>query len=167
MKLSKLKQIIKEEIEKVLAEAPQPQIAEPVTKEGFLHRKLPVETFEWLKSWYDNGERWYLSDAELKLLNQYSETFLVSDPDVEALLSHYDFFNCSSWKATLMNTICAHIRLDKPTKAQIMRLAEAIRKYNGGQRPKLVNGINHHYVPDTGLMGRSPVPWVQTTGSGT
>ena len=29
MKLSKLKQIIKEEIEKVLAEAPQPQVAEP------------------------------------------------------------------------------------------------------------------------------------------
>jgi putative DNA primase/helicase len=120
-----------------------------------------------VKSWYDNGERWYLSDAELKLLNQYSETFLVSDPDVEALLSNYDFYNCPGWKATSMNTICAHIRLEKPTKAQTMRLAEAIRKYNGGQRPKLVNGINHHYVPDTGLMGRSPVPWVQTTGSGT
>jgi putative DNA primase/helicase len=119
------------------------------------------------KAWYDSGERWYLDDAELALLNQYSETFLVSDPDVEALLSNYDFFNCSNWKAESMNTICAHIRLEKPTKAQTMRLAEAIRKYNGGQRPKPVNGINHHYVPDNSLIRAFPVALDKSTTSGT
>lgn len=120
-----------------------------------------------MKSWYEKGERWYLDNAELASLNQYSETFLVSDPDVEALLSYYDFFNCTNWKAESMNTICAHIRLEKPTKAQTMRLAEAIRKYNGGQRPKPVKGINHHYVPYTGLNGQSPVARVLSTTSGT
>ena len=120
-----------------------------------------------VKSWYDQGERWYLDNSELASLNQYSETFLVSDPDVEALLSNYDFFNCSKWKAESMNTICAYIRLEKPTKAQTMRLAEAIRKYNGGQRPKLVKGIKQHYVPETGLQGQSPVARVQSTASGT
>ena len=120
-----------------------------------------------VKSWYDQGERWYLDNAELASLNQYSETFLVSDPDVEALLSHYDFFNCSSWKAEPMRTICTHIRIEKPTRAQTMRLAEAIRKYNGGKKPKIVDGFNHHYVPDTGLKGQSPVAIVGGTASGT
>lgn len=31
----------------------QPQVAEPVTKEGFKHIKLPNETFQWLREWYD------------------------------------------------------------------------------------------------------------------
>jgi predicted P-loop ATPase len=108
-----------------------------------------------VKTWYDSGEGWFLNDAELVSLNQYSETFLVSDPDVEALLSHYDFFRCSGWIAESMNKICANIGIEKSTKSQQMRLAEAIRKYNGGQRPKPVNGISHHYVPDTGLKGQS------------
>jgi predicted P-loop ATPase len=120
-----------------------------------------------VKSWYESGERWFLNATELVSLNQYSETFLVSDPDVEVLLSHYDFFNCTSWKAEPMNTICAYIRIEKPTKSQQMRLAEAIRKFNGGQNPKIVNGLKHHYVPDMGLKGRSPVAFVGETASGT
>lgn len=32
----------------------QPQVAEPVTKEGFKHIKLPSETYKWLKEWYDH-----------------------------------------------------------------------------------------------------------------
>jgi predicted P-loop ATPase len=120
-----------------------------------------------VKSWYDAGERWFLNDMELVSLNLYSETFLVSDPDVEALLSRYDFFNCTNWKAETMNSICVNLSIVKPTKPQQMKLAEAIRKYNGGKKPYPVNGINHHYVPDMSLKGLSPVAIVGSTASGT
>ena len=40
------------------------------------------------KTWYDKGEVWYLSNAEVLVLSQYSDTFMISDPDVEALLNH-------------------------------------------------------------------------------
>ena len=30
----------------------QPQLVPPVTKEGFLHIKLPTDTYKWLKDWY-------------------------------------------------------------------------------------------------------------------
>ena len=106
-----------------------------------------------VKSWYDAGERWYLSPAEKASLNEYSETFLVSDPDVEALLDTYSFFGCTEWTSKTMHNICAEVKIEKPTKAQTMRLAEAIRKYNGGQRPRMSNGLKYHYVPDTSFRG--------------
>jgi putative DNA primase/helicase len=105
-----------------------------------------------VKSWYDAGERWYLDDAELKLLNQYSETFLVSDPDVETLLNQYQFIGCNKWSKQTMAQICAALGIEKPTRAQTMRLAEAIRKYNGNQRPTESNGVKYHYVPDRGVV---------------
>lgn len=109
-----------------------------------------------VKSWYDVGDRWYLSAAELALLNEYSETFLVSDPDVEALLDTYSFFGCTEWTSQTMQAICAEIRIEKPTRAQTMRLAEAIRKYNGWKRPRMSNGLKYHYVPDTSFRGLNP-----------
>lgn len=109
-----------------------------------------------VKSWYDAGERWYLSSAELASLNHYSETFLVSDPDVEALLGTYSFFGCTEWTSKTMQAICVEIRIEKPTRVQTMRLAEAIRKYNGGQRPRMSNGLKYHYVPDTSFRGLNP-----------
>jgi predicted P-loop ATPase len=120
-----------------------------------------------VKTWYDAGERWFLNDVERASLDQYSETFLVSDPEIEALLLRYDFFNCTNWKAESMNSICVNLGIEKPTRPQQMKLAEAIRKYNGGQKPYPVNGIKHHYVPDTGLKGQSPVPIIGSTASGT
>ncbi len=107
------------------------------------------------KSWYEAGERWYLNDSELALLNQHSETFLVSDPDVEALLTQYPFVGCVSWTTQRMGQICTTIGIEKPTRAQTMRLAEAIRKYNGGQRPKESNGVKYHFVPDRTGIGPS------------
>ena len=120
-----------------------------------------------VKSWYDAGERWFLNDGELVSLNQYSESFLVSDPDVEALLSRYDFFNCTNWKAESMNSICVNLGIEKPTIAQQMRLAVSIKKYNGGQKPKISTGVKYHYIPDTGLKGQSPVPINGSNASGT
>ncbi len=120
-----------------------------------------------VKSWYDSGELWFLNDAELDRLNQYSETFLVSDPDVEALLSYYNFYNCTNWKTENMNTICANLGIQKPIKSQQMRLAEAIRKYNGGQKSYPLNGVKQHYVPDTTHKSQSPVAIVVVAASGT
>lgn len=100
-----------------------------------------------VKTWYDAGEEWYLNSAEMAQLNQYSETFLISDPDVEKLLCHYTFAGCTNWTALSMNEICVAIGIDRPARPQTMRLAAAIRKYNGGQAPKVSNGVKYHYVP--------------------
>jgi len=37
----------------------QPQMVRPVTEEGFLNRKLPTETYKWLKDWYDTQKKKY------------------------------------------------------------------------------------------------------------
>lgn len=101
-----------------------------------------------VKTWYDSGERWYLNNQELNTLNQYSEQFVVNDPDIEALLSKYPFVGCTQWTAELMKDICRKAYIENPTKAQAMKLASAIRKYNGGQRPLNSNQGGRHFVPD-------------------
>lgn len=101
-----------------------------------------------VKTWYDSGEKWYLNNQELITLNQYSEQFMVNDPDIEALLSKYPFIECTQWKPELMKDICFKIGIDKPTKAQTMKLASAIRKFNGGQKPQISNQGGRHFLPD-------------------
>jgi hypothetical protein len=101
-----------------------------------------------VKSWYFSGEKWYLNNQEVSQLNQYSEQFMVNDPEIEALLSTYPFVGCTQWKPVLMRDICAKISIDRPTKPQTMKLANAIRKYNGGQKPQNSNQGGKHYVPD-------------------
>ena len=100
-----------------------------------------------VKSWYDAGEKWYLDQTETDKLRQYSETFLVNDPDVEVLLAKFRFAGCSKWVDRKMQDICVDIGIERPTKAQTMRLADAIRRHNGGQRPRESNGVKYHYVP--------------------
>ena len=100
------------------------------------------------KCWYDSGEVWYLDSAEIALLNQYSETFVISDPDVEALLHRYPFAGCTHWEEKLMRDICKGIGIENHTKVQSMRIAAAIKKHNGGQRPRESNGLKYHHVPD-------------------
>ena len=82
------------------------------------------------------------------MLNQYSEQFMVSDPDIEALLDKYPFTGCTNWSAELMKDICNKIGIEHPTKGQTMKLASAIRKYNGGQKPQITNKGGRHFVPD-------------------
>ena len=101
-----------------------------------------------VKTWYDSGEKWYLSNQELDTLNQYSEQFMVNDPDIEALLSAYPFIGCTQWTDELMKNICRKAYIENPTKAQTMKLASAIRKYNGGQKPLNSNQGGRHFVPD-------------------
>jgi putative DNA primase/helicase len=101
-----------------------------------------------VKTWYDSGEKWYLSNQELDTLNQYSEQFMVNDPDIEALLSTYPFIGCTQWTDELMKNICRKAYIENPTKAQTMKLASAIRKYNGGQKPLNSNQGGRHFVPD-------------------
>lgn len=100
-----------------------------------------------VKTWYDAGEKWYLDQTETDMLRQYSETFIVNDPDVEALLARYPFAGCTKWIDRKMQDICVDIGIEKPTRSQTMRIAEAIRRHNGGQRPRESNGVKYHYVP--------------------
>ncbi|MFM9992513.1 MAG: hypothetical protein ACKVOY_13875, partial [Burkholderiaceae bacterium] len=110
---------------------------------------------------------WYLNNAEVQELNQYSETFMISDPDVEALLDHYPFMDCSIYKEKLMKDICIDINIEKPTKAQAMRLAAAIKKHNGGQRPRESNGLKFHHVPDKYAIMQAQNATSRTVSSGT
>ena len=50
----------------------QPQIAEPVTQEGFKHIKLPNATYAWLREWYDREKtkRVVLEDSSGSCMNQ-------------------------------------------------------------------------------------------------
>lgn len=100
-------------------------------------------------NWYQAGEKWYLTPSEQADLELHCEIFMVADPDVEALLDAYPFQGCTRWERVTMHEICKRIGIDKPNRGQTMRLAEAIRRYNGGQKPHRSNGLNHHYVPDT------------------
>jgi putative DNA primase/helicase len=100
-----------------------------------------------VKTFYDAGERWYLDSSELTQLSQYSGAFLTQDPEVEKLLSHYGFVGCTNWTASKMTDICAAIGVEKPSKAQMMRLAAAIRNHNGGQTPRVSSGVKYHFVP--------------------
>ena len=116
-----------------------------------------------VKTWYDSGEKWFLNSEELSTLNQYSEQFMVNDPDIEALLSKYPFIGCTQWKAELMKDICRKAFIDNPNKAQTMKLASAIRKYNGGQKPQNSNQGRRHFVPDLDAINvvvpTTPTSW--------
>jgi hypothetical protein len=100
-----------------------------------------------VKSWYDAGEKWYLNQTETDMLRQYSEIFVVNDPDVETLLTKYAFAGCNNWAEAKMQDICVVIGIERPSRSQTMRLAEAIRRHNGGKRPRESNGVKYHYVP--------------------
>lgn len=109
-----------------------------------------------VKTWYDQGDRWYLDDGERWALEQYSEKFMALDPEVEILLSRYQFAGCTNWEEKTMVEICRVLCIGNPTKAQTMRLANAIRKFNGGKRPRESNGLKYHHVPvlpETDLRG--------------
>jgi putative DNA primase/helicase len=99
------------------------------------------------KTWYDAREEWFLNQRELDLLKRYSEGYVVLDPVVEELLQHYDFQSATAWNPLSMSEICKKIGIDRPTKAQQMQLASAIKKYNGGQPPRTIYGLKRHFVP--------------------
>ena len=101
-----------------------------------------------VKSIYDRGESWHLSKPELILLNQHSEQFTVTEPVVEMLLKKYDFAGCTKWQEKLMVDICSDIYIEHPTRGDMQKLASAIKKYNGNQKPRQSNGKKYHYVPE-------------------
>lgn len=99
-------------------------------------------------TWYEKNESWHLTPHEAIKLNQYSDQFLITDLEVESLLTVYNFNDCKAWKWSSMKDICDEIGLERPNKAETMRIAAAVRKHNGNTPPKLSNGIKFHYVPD-------------------
>lgn len=101
-----------------------------------------------VKAIYDSGESWHLSKAEQQLLNQHTEQFAVTEPVVEMLLKKYNFTGCTKWQERLMVDICSDIYLNHPTKSDMQKLASAIKKYNGNQKPRASNGKKYHYVPE-------------------
>ena len=109
-----------------------------------------------VKTIYDRGESWHLSKAELVRLNQHSQQFTIMEPAVEMLLKSYDFAGCTKWQERLMVDICSDIYLNHPTKGDMQKLASAIKRYNGNQKPRESNGKKYHYVPEViSILGAS------------
>jgi hypothetical protein len=50
-----------------------------------------------------------------------------------------------------MVDICSDIYHDRPTRGDMQKLASAIKKYNGNQKPRQSNGKKYHYVPELKL----------------
>lgn len=107
------------------------------------------------KTWYDSGEKWYLSQEEMQELEEHSRGNVVTDPDVELLFSHYRFEGCEAWTEKPMRLICRDLFIDNPTKSTMMRLAAAIKKHNGGRAPRISSGVKYHHVPAKKISGNS------------
>jgi putative DNA primase/helicase len=105
--------------------------------ESIDYQQLWAEVF----TWYEKNESWHLTPDEAIKLNHYSDQFLITDLEVERLLTVYNFNDCKSWKWSSMKNICDEIELERPNKSETMRIAVAIRKYNGNVPPKLSNGV--------------------------
>ncbi len=98
-------------------------------------------------TWYRSGEAWHLNEDEQKCLAQYTERFTVTDPAVDLLLQKFDFALAQLWDWHSMADICGALGLDRATKADQMRLAATIVKYNGKMKSRRTNGATYHYVP--------------------
>mgnify|MGYP000078766303 CR=1 FL=1 len=47
-----------------------------------------------------------------------------------------------------MTRICEYLEIKNPSRGQMMRIAEAIRKHKGGHASRKSNGLSYHKVPD-------------------
>jgi hypothetical protein len=116
-----------------------------------------------VNTWYEAGEKWYLSPTEMQELEKRSRAHVVADPDVEALLATYKFEGCERWTEQTMSAVCLSLSILNPTRSTTMRLAAAIRKHNGGRLPRESNGVKYHVVPD--LTVAKPVVPVGLSGT--
>lgn len=91
-----------------------------------------------VKTWYDSGETWHLTQEEQALLSEHNRQFETADPTTEKVMGHYDFgtLSDSSCRWLTATKIASEIGIDKPSKSDLTRISSAVRASNGNQFKK-------------------------------
>jgi putative DNA primase/helicase len=100
-----------------------------------------------------NGESYFLTSAELDLLNAHNEQFTSVDPIVERISSHLEWSDPETlWSWNTATDILISIGIERPTKAEQNVAADAIRKMNGG-KCKRTNASRLLLAPKVAIRG--------------
>ena len=100
-----------------------------------------------VKTWYENGEQWHLTDAELDLVNKQNENYQAVCPIEELIKSAFDFGSDEREIAMTVSQVCNRIGIDIPTAVQVRKAGSAVRKLLGVSKAKRSHGMNLYDMP--------------------
>lgn len=93
------------------------------------------------------GESWFLTKAEMAMLNDHNESFMAVDPVEERIGSELDWDSeTDKWKWKTVSQVLQEIKFDKPNQGDLNKASREITKRNGNQR-KRGNGQRLLLVP--------------------
>lgn len=101
-------------------------------------------------SYYQNGEKWYLTRDENKALNDHNEDFSTIDPMEDKILQMYDLEKKPNRPMTITE-IASEMGIERPTRKEINELSRAIQKTIDCE-PRKSNGRRVVDMPPTRLM---------------
>lgn len=94
-----------------------------------------------LHALFREGESFYLSPDEMKLLNSHNEDFTALDPTEERLETQIDWMAPQSvWRWMTATEVATRIGIDRPTKHDVNTVSSYVRKRNGGQARRTATG---------------------------
>lgn len=108
------------------------------------------------------GEGWYLTEAEMRLLNAHNEGFEALDPVTEKCQTTFDWQAPeSSWRWLTATDIMLEMGFDRPSRADTTRCGMVIVRLNNNQRRR-ANGKNLQLVPPklSSFSSGSVQPWL-------
>ena len=96
---------------------------------------------------YERGESYYLSDAEMRMLNEHNDGFMAADPVEERILGCLAWDDPQSlWQWRQVMDVMEDCGIERPSKGDLGAAAKVLRKLNGGQG-KRVKGRNLLLAP--------------------
>lgn len=114
---------------------------------GLDMQQIWAEVYELFK----DGESWYLTLDEMKLLNAHNRGFELKDPIEERITTHFNWEVkytpggiAGSWMTATQ--ALAALGVDRPTKGDLNRASAIIRKLNGGTK-KTTRGTDYLWLP--------------------
>lgn len=91
-------------------------------------------------SLYVAGESWFLTKAEMALLNDHNESFLSQDPIEERIGSELAWdSDVSRWDWKTGTQVLLDLGFERPTQADLNKATREICKRNGDQRRRTMN----------------------------
>ena len=104
-----------------------------------------------VKTFFDKGESWHLSQSETELLEMNNKSYEGSDNYIEILQDTYDYEQSTSlWVKKPMAEICDDIglRITDLTNGQMKKLAHAVKSLSRAPKVFLkIDGRRHFFVP--------------------
>ena len=78
------------------------------------------------------GEKWYLTQQEVLLLNEHNVGFEVSDPIEERIVSRLNWAcDKERWQWKTPTEVLISIGIERPSKGEAMKASDVLRKLNG------------------------------------